>query len=61
MKDIFSLFLNENIYCVPSLEPSRRDGSNEGSQNTFNSEIGEIVPYDNFSYFSTKTYLVSPY
>ena len=23
--------LNENIHCNPSLEPSRQDGSNEGS------------------------------
>ena len=29
----FFLFLNENICCDPSLEPSRRDGSNDGSQN----------------------------
>ena len=27
--------LNENICCDPSLEPSRRDGSNDGSQNMF--------------------------
>ena len=24
-----------NIFCDPSLEPSRRDGSNEGSQHMF--------------------------
>ena len=29
------LFLNENICCDPSLEPSQRDGSNDGSQNMF--------------------------
>ena len=34
LKIIF-LFLNVNIFCDPSLEPSRRDGSNEGSQNMF--------------------------
>ena len=28
----FFLFHNENIHCDPSLEPSQRDGSNEGSQ-----------------------------
>ena len=33
--EIFFLFLNENICCDPSLEPSRRDGSNDGSQNMF--------------------------
>ena len=33
--DIFFLFLNENICCDPSLEPSRRDGSNNGSQPMF--------------------------
>ena len=32
---IFFLFLNENIFCDPSFEPSRRDGSNDGSQNMF--------------------------
>ena len=31
----FFLFLNENICCDPSLEPSRRDGSNDGSQDMF--------------------------
>ena len=29
------LFLRENICCDPSLEPSRRDGSNECSQYMF--------------------------
>ena len=29
------LFLNENICCDPSLEPSRRDGSNDRPQNMF--------------------------
>ena len=33
-KTIF-LFLNKNIHCDPSLEPSRQDGSNDGSQNKF--------------------------
>ena len=32
---IFFLFLNENIQCDPSLEPSHQDGSNEGSQCMF--------------------------
>ena len=27
--------LHINIFCDPSLEPSRRDGSNEGSQYMF--------------------------
>ena len=31
----FFLFLNKNICCDPSLEPSQRDGSNDGSQNMF--------------------------
>ena len=26
---------NENIYCDPSLDPSQRGGSNDGSQNMF--------------------------
>ena len=29
------MFLKINIFCHPSLEPSRRDGSNEGSQHMF--------------------------
>ena len=29
------LIPNETIYCDPSLEPSRRDGSNDGSQGMF--------------------------
>ena len=31
----FSLFRKENVCCDPSLEPSRREGSNDGSQHTF--------------------------
>ena len=31
----FSLFRHLNICCDPPLEPSRRDGSNEGSQHMF--------------------------
>ena len=38
-----SLFLNENIYCDPSLEPSQRDGSNDGSQHIFHREIWKII------------------
>ena len=32
---IIFLFLDKNIYCDPSLEPSRQYGSYEGSQNMF--------------------------
>ena len=32
---LFFLFHIENICCDHSLEPSRRDGSNDGSQNMF--------------------------
>ena len=32
---IISHFLHKYILCDPSLEPSRRDGSNEGSQYMF--------------------------
>ena len=28
-------FLHKNIFCDPSLEPSRREGFNEGSQHMF--------------------------
>ena len=32
---IIFLFLNENISCDPSLEPSGHDCSNDGSHNVF--------------------------
>ena len=32
---IISTVLHKSIYCDPSLEPSRRDGSDEGSQHMF--------------------------
>ena len=35
VKKLFFLFPSKNICCDPSLEPSRRDGSNDGSQNMF--------------------------
>ena len=40
----FFLFLKENLCCDPSLEPSRRDGSNDGSLNMFYGEIRIIIP-----------------
>ena len=39
LRNIF--FLNETICCDPSLEPSRRDGSNEGPQYIFMEKYGE--------------------
>ena len=33
-----------NICCDPSLEPSLRDGSNDGSQNNFYGKIWIIIP-----------------
>ena len=39
----FLLFLNENIGCDLSLAPSRRDSSNDGSQNMFYTEIWLII------------------
>ena len=48
----FFLFLNINICCDPSLEPSRGDGSNDGSQNMFlwryianHLEIVSVTPF----------------
>ena len=41
---IIFLFFNENICCDPSLEPSGRDGCNDGSQNMFLWEIWLIIP-----------------
>ena len=40
----FFLFLKENIHCDPSLEPSRRDGSNKGHNIGFCGEIRENIP-----------------
>ena len=37
------LFLNENIHCDPSLEPSRWDGSDGGSQNMFYGDLWLII------------------
>ena len=39
------LFLNENISCDPSLEPSQRDGSNEESRDMFLWINVENYPY----------------
>ena len=41
---IFSLFLIETICCDPSSEPSRQDGSDEGSQHTFLWRINKNHP-----------------
>lgn len=38
-----SVLLHENMCCDPSLEPSRRGGSNEGPQHIFCLEMGEII------------------
>ena len=38
------LFLIENVCCDPSLEPSQRDGSNDGSQHTFERSSMENYP-----------------
>ena len=42
LKIIF-LFLNENIRFYPSLEPSQRDGSTEGSNISFYGGIWKIT------------------
>ena len=47
------LLLSENIHCDPSLEPSQRDGSNEGSRSIFswkNREKYSIITPDTPSY-----------
>ena len=33
--ETMTIFFHKNIFCDPSLESSRRDGSNEGSQHMF--------------------------
>ena len=38
------LYFNKNICCDPSLEPSQRDGSNDGSQHTFKRSNMENYP-----------------
>ena len=47
------LLLSENICCDPSLEPSQRDVSNDGSQNMFYGEIWLIIPnYPSYPFLS---------
>ena len=41
---IIFLFLIETICCDPSSEPSRRDGSDEGSQHMFLCRINKNYP-----------------
>ena len=41
---IIFLFLIEIIYCDPSSEPSRRDGSDEGLQHMFLWRINKNYP-----------------
>ena len=41
---LFFLFLTEIICCDPSYEPSRRDGSDEGSQHMFLCRINKFIP-----------------
>ena len=38
-----AIFLYKNIFCDPSLEPSRRDGSNEGSQHMFSLRNKKLI------------------
>ena len=40
----FFLFFNEHICCYLSLEPSHRDGSNEGSQSMICVQKWKIIP-----------------
>ena len=35
MEGLLFIFLQKNIFCDPSLEPSPKDGSNEESQHMF--------------------------
>ena len=44
LSKIFFLFLNENISCDPSLEPSRRDGSNDRHKICFYGGVWKIFP-----------------
>ena len=49
----FFLFFIENVYCDPSSEPSRRDGSDEGSQHMFLAELTKNFPnYNKYSLLS---------
>ena len=42
--EIFLLYLTENIYCDPSIEPPRQDGSNEGCNICFYGENKDYCP-----------------
>ena len=43
IKEQLTIFLHKNICCDPSLEPSYRDGSNEGSQHMFSLKNKKII------------------
>ena len=45
---IISIFFHKNISCDPPLEPSHRDGSNDGSQHMFSLRNKKII-FDLFS------------
>ena len=49
----FFLFLNENVCCDPSLEPSRGDNSNSGSQEVFSEKYEKLsLNYPCYSFLS---------
>ena len=45
LKDLFFSFLNKNIRCDPSLEPSQHDDSNDVSQHIFKGVSWEFILY----------------
>ena len=42
-RDNYPFFFHKNIFCDPSLELSRREGSNEGSQRMFSLRNKKII------------------
>ena len=46
----FSILLLLKVYCNPSLEPSHRDSSNEGSQHMFSLRNKEKLCFNNLQY-----------
>ena len=45
LEGYFFLFFIETLCCDSSSEPSRRDGSDEGSQLCFYAELTKGIPY----------------
>ena len=60
-QDNFKIILRylKNILCDPSLEPSQRDGSNDGSQCTISWRINENYQKIIINYLISSSYMIN--